>query len=685
MHVLLRRFQLTGVALLLVCGTVQIAMARAGGGGDYDGGGGGGGGGWSGGSGGGWDSGGGEWSGGGGGGSNGSFLEALVVWTILIIISMLIAAAKADEARRAGTISRGVREARNRRRFDALDQLKAEDPDFEESAFTKRVAGAFHKIQQAWCDHNLPLMRPFVSDGIYERFALQLQEQKNLGYRDHMEDISISNISLAEFVPHQHFEVLTVRICAAALDCRVSAKDGHRIKGSRDKEDFVEFWSFLRRRGARSTPGKAGLMEGECPNCGAPVDMNQAANCQQCDALLRSGEYDWVLAEITQECEWQYATPAALSGVDELCARDPGFNLQHLEDRASVVFWRWVMAGRAGESQILRKCATPEFCRGFDEEIKEAIGETGAYQYWGECAVGSVETQGVLLAERADDAQDMDRALVEVRWAGNRFETDCGGQVHPTGRHAMLRTFFVLGRKSCAATDTDLAVSSAHCPKCGAPETRDESNACEYCGEVLNDGARNWVLLEAFPWFHSRAAELRAALQRQKTLGPKAAAAPAAVTDSDLLDRAARVETTLGGPLRERDKTMLAWVLQVILADQVIDEGERKSLEDIARRHGVRRQALEGMIAAAMRGQLDARTPGDAREARSMIAQMALLAMADGKILKSELNLLEAAGAKAGLIAYDVNRIVKEQERELYRQARDLLRAQRRHRLDEKL
>lgn len=227
---------------------------------------------------------------------------------------------------------------------------------------------------------------------------------------------------------------------------------------------------------------------------------------------------------------------------------------------------------------------------------------------------------------------------------------------------------------------TRAAVSSAHCPKCGAPETRDESNACEYCGEVLNDGARNWVLLEAFPWFHNRAAELRTALQRQKTVRPKA---PAVVSASDLLDRAARVEAGSGRPLLERDKAMLAWVLQVMLGDQVIDERERKTLEDIARRHGVRRQALDEMIAAAIRGQLDARTPGDSREARTMIAQMALLALADGKILKSELKLMETAGSKAGLIAYDVNKIVKEQERELYRQARDLLRAQRRHRMEE--
>ena len=35
----------------------------------------------------------------------------------------------------------------------------------------------------------------------------------------------------------------------------------------------------------------------------APVDIARAATCKACNAFLRSGEYDWVLSEITQTCE----------------------------------------------------------------------------------------------------------------------------------------------------------------------------------------------------------------------------------------------------------------------------------------------------------------------------------------------------------------------------------------------
>ena len=79
-------------------------------------------------------------------------------------------------------------------------------------------------------------------------------------------------------------------------------------------------------------------MEGHCPNCGAPIDINQNANCQHCKAFLRSGEYDWVLCEITQECEWQATKTTNLPGIQQTVERDPDFNTQELEDRTSVMF-----------------------------------------------------------------------------------------------------------------------------------------------------------------------------------------------------------------------------------------------------------------------------------------------------------------------------------------------------------
>ena len=113
-----------------------------------------------------------------------------------------------------------------------------------------------------------------------------------------------------------------------------------------------------------------------CPNCGAEVEINQTAKCTSCDSLLRSGQHDWVLCEITQACEWKVAEEREIPGVAAYREdHDPGFNFQHLEDRASVVFWRRAMADRTGDAASLAKMATAEFCDNYAERLKPQSGD----------------------------------------------------------------------------------------------------------------------------------------------------------------------------------------------------------------------------------------------------------------------------------------------------------------------
>ena len=273
-------------------------------------------------------------------------------------------------------------------------RLCAADPNFDAQAFYQRVGVAFRKIQAAWCAQNLSTVRPFISDGVHERFSLQVAEQRAEGYRDQMDNIYIHDIDLLELHSDGLFDELSVRIEASAADYRVSLANGKRVSGSTAPERFVEVWTFLRHRGAVTQPGKAGLIEGNCPNCGAAVELNQAANCTHCKALLRSGQYDWVLSEITQEIEWHGERHGELPGVATLRSRDPEFNAVELEDRASVMFWRKATADRVGKIDPLRKAASEAFCQAYEPLLKP--GPDGRRQSYAECAVGSVCLMGVI-------------------------------------------------------------------------------------------------------------------------------------------------------------------------------------------------------------------------------------------------------------------------------------------------
>jgi hypothetical protein len=367
----------------------------------------------------------------------------------------------------------------------ALERLGQTDPAFDANAFTQRVGKAFEKIQAAWCAQNCQTIRAFISDGVYERFALQFAEQHDLGYRDHMEKIGIDDMAIVEVVSRGLFDELSVRIAAQAVDYRVTLAEGKFIVGSTMREPFVEVWSFLRRRGTKTNAARTGLMEGNCPNCGAPIEMNQSANCQNCKALLRSGEYDWVLCEITQESEWERYRVSEPPGMAEMAQRDPEFNVYALEDRTSVMFWRKAAADRLGRIEPLTKIALPAFCQTYAPGLR--AGADGQRTFLGECGVGAVALQGV------QNQNDGDRVIVEVRWSGKRFLVQAG-RFQNTHQDVLMKTLFVLFRGAGVRTKASQSISSAHCPQCGAPESGGISAACEFCGAVLNDGSLDWVL-----------------------------------------------------------------------------------------------------------------------------------------------------------------------------------------------
>ncbi|HNV71229.1 MAG TPA: transporter, partial [Candidatus Ozemobacteraceae bacterium] len=202
------------------------------------------------------------------------------------------------------TIRKGMRAQKDSLRQAALQALKKRDPQFTEDAFLKRVERAFLKVQKAWCDHNLPLAQAFLSDGVLERFGLQIKEQIDKGVRDRMENIQVLERRVAQIQSDAHFDTIHVYVRASAIDYQEDLKTKKPVGAKKGDEEFEEYWSFLRKPSAKSLSVKGGLIEGVCPNCGAPLEVSATVKCPYCQALLRSGEYDWVLAEITQACEW---------------------------------------------------------------------------------------------------------------------------------------------------------------------------------------------------------------------------------------------------------------------------------------------------------------------------------------------------------------------------------------------
>lgn len=506
------------------------------------------------------------------------------------------------------------------------EKLKERDPDFDEGRFLARAAGAFLRVQQAWTQGDMSSARPFVSDGVYERFNRQLADLRSRGLVNALQDVRVLGSEVLAYASDPHFDALHVWIKAAAEDRTLDA-EGRLLR--RDDGEFEEVWAFLRRPSAKTLKA-GGNIEGQCPSCGARLSLPDAGQCAACKTWVNSGEHDWVLAEITQRSEWRAPDPQRdVDGWRAFAERDPALSPEAIEDRTSGMFWRYLEALRRRDPGPLLAVATPRAC---EELIAEAAGGS-----WRDAAVGAVD---LISCERAGPE---DRLHVQVKWEAEPVGPGGeGARREPRVRH---QSFFVLAREAGARTDGRAGLRTLRCPSCGAPPDRREQAACAYCAKPFNDGARDWVLTAVVPF----------GLWRRPV--SSAGEAPPPMPGADFDAGLAPAEAA-------------AILARGMLADGEVSPYERRFLAEYARARGLSPESVPALIAAAQAGLLDAPAPADGAQAEAMLRGLARMSLADGRVTDAEQAALSAFGKRFGLHHNDVKSLVDEEKAALLKKLR---------------
>ena len=623
--------RLTLMALMLVA--AGTAFARAGGGESYGGSGGG---------------------GGGDGGGAGYLFVMLVrlaiekpvigVPLLVVVVVLLIKFGRATQSghetrtiTRAGRLNR---EQEQTKMDQALAALTARDHGFTAEAFLTRAGTAFTVLQSAWSDQELGRVRQFISDGINERFMLQVGMQRSEGYRNRMDNVNIISSRIVGVGSDRHFDTIHVEFVAGAEDSDVDLKSGKVIRKN-SSEPFTEYWSFLRKPGVQTLAGK-GLVEGFCPNCGTSLDLTDTGRCGSCDSVVTSGDYDWVLAEITQSMEWNALSDTSIiPGYQGMLSIDPGFNLQHIEDRTSVIFWRLMSSWFQNKPSPARKVTLPDYLGTLEEQLRNTR-EGDWWLFYRNAAVGAVEVQSVTPGPPGG----MDRVDVLVKWSAANARRNAEGKVGSSGGKSIRPQVFTLARNHGVRTSTTESFRSSHCPGCGAPYEGGDSGACDYCSRPLNDGSQEWVLESIAPFSASRiTGEAVSAIRR------------AALVPPDLI---------------------LASMISAMYADGEVDAKEMEALRKFAEARHIPEEQLDAIIETVKSGTGTLPAPSGPSEAREIMGAMARMVMADGKLSSGEQNLLQAFGESQGMTWADVKLLLAQQKAVLFAEAKEAIRTQKR-------
>lgn len=545
------------------------------------------------------------------------------------------------------TIRRGRKLQEESLKNSSLGLIQQRDPGFEMGLFLQRVSNAFITTQQAWSEQDLRLCRAFISDGVRERFELYIAMQKFENIRNRMTDVSVVETQVVSITTDTHFDTIHVRVTASAISYDEDLTSGRRVGGNSDRHpiQFTEVWSFSRRPGVATNPD-ASVLQGRCPNCGGPVEIVDKAQCPQCQSTVNSGQFDWVLAEITQDEEWVVPpVQHVVNGWEQLQQTDPGLNFQHVEDRASVMFWRSMMSIYFDESKYAEPILASD-----RTSVPSLWARDG--EFWKTPAVGVVEVTECLPASQ----DEFDRIVVLVRWSATQAK---GDRVRPllTGRQKIYSHAMILKRKRGASSNADQAFASFSCKGCGAPIDVGSTSACGFCGASLNDGVCDWVLEDVRP--HNMIADLKR---------------------EDRLDHQIGVQ---GGTERlEADRflnepELLTALSRILTVDGELHEKERAHIIDLAKRRGVGKEQLTKIFNTATSADIPIRLPENLGQANVFMDHLLRAALVDGKVTRTEFHLLLQTAQQIGWSTADVKMAIARIRKELFQQAKKIIRKRR--------
>lgn len=491
--------------------------------------------------------------------------------------------------------------------------LQAKDPQFDPAAFLERTRRQFVAMQAAWFARDLEPVRRYLSDATCQRLTTQLKLMAQLGTRDAIADPEILDARLVRIEQNASFDAAHVRITGQMRDDQAPATasdvEAQAIARRQSPTQFTEIWTFVRKPGVQTKPG-FDLSQGQCPSCGAPFAGGATNTCSFCGAIVNSATYDWVLAEITQGAQYQ-AGPKAPAGFSLLRQSDPCLSTEVLEDRASLLFWKWVEAQATGDASRLAKVAHPAFLARVGADIDQ-LNARQSQKYFLECAVGAVNTQ----AFRQANGRDV--AAVEIRWSARVAIAPAGRQ--PSAPKQPARDVMLLERRHGAQTG-NAGMSTSRCPSCAAPLTDNGQSTCEFCSTELASGDAEWVLRDFGSW------------EWWRTQGT-----PEAPPDApEIPDRAER----------ERLVYLMA---TMATADGVVDNKERALLRMTSERWAIPWANIEQALdAPATPNASRPITPGSP-EAETFLRDLVRLARADGKVDAKERKLLKATAIHLGLM-----------------------------------
>lgn len=176
--------------------------------------------------------------------------------------------------------------------------FERDHPNFSWGKFQARARLIFDELQNAWSTLQWERARPHETDNLFQMHQYWIDAYKRQGLRNALDQVAITAMQPVKISEDAFYNSITLRIGAQGYDYTVDG-NGKVVSGSkRSLRQWSEYWTFIRNRQPKTEGSGTEL---NCPNCGAPLKVNNAGVCDFCGGKITSGEFDWILSKIEQD------------------------------------------------------------------------------------------------------------------------------------------------------------------------------------------------------------------------------------------------------------------------------------------------------------------------------------------------------------------------------------------------
>lgn len=186
----------------------------------------------------------------------------------------------------------------DRSTLSPIESLKRSDPLFSEEALTEKISNLYVQMQNCCTEKNLEPLRPYFTDTLYSQFDRQVEILRKAGQTNRIERISVLDVDLLGFTSDDSNDTVYARLKTRIVDYIVDDRTGAVVSGNKTAEKFMEYeWALIRSKGTLTQANDEQKVI-NCPNCGAPVNINHSAKCEYCDSVITLPDFDWAISSV---------------------------------------------------------------------------------------------------------------------------------------------------------------------------------------------------------------------------------------------------------------------------------------------------------------------------------------------------------------------------------------------------